>query len=52
MWGIPSVSGNVEAKYGTRVGVNAIGKGRVNCLKGSSSGSGKDGHCRNNCYVA
>jgi hypothetical protein len=48
VWGVPSISGNIEVKYGG-VGVNAIGKGRVNCLEGSGGGSSKDGRCRNNC---
>jgi hypothetical protein len=46
-----NVGRNIEAKD-RGVDLNAIGKGRVNCLESSSSGSGKDGHGRNNSYVA
>jgi hypothetical protein len=49
--GVPSASRNIEAENGG-IGVNAIGKGRVNCLESSSSGGGKNGHGRNNRYVA
>jgi hypothetical protein len=49
--GVPSVSRNIEAENGG-IGVNAIGKGRVNCLEGSSGDGGKKGHGRSNRYVA